>query len=200
MSGSEPQLEEDMSSTSDYFFDDAEFQKLIPEIDASIMETVAIGPTSSAVINCLNAEKNKVKHKRRYVACSICGLTKRSDHLNRHMKTHEVSDASTRRTVTIFQSKTVQTKVKPRSNYRRHVVCCICERVMRSDHLKRHMCKMSHTIPKEVDTDHGAYIEKLSKEIDRKHNNIMSTIPEQYLAIKKNYSLDTYLRLCNEKI
>ena len=99
-----------MSSISDYFSDDAEFQRLIPEIDASMLETVSIAPISSAIIDYLNTEKLKVKHKRRYVVCSICGLTKRSDHLKRHMKTHGVSDTSTTHTSTIFQSKAVETK------------------------------------------------------------------------------------------
>ena len=200
MSENELKLEQVMSEMDDYFSDDKEFQKLIPDIDASMVDTISASPTVSATTDYLEArvEETKVKPIRKYVACSICQQMKRSDHLQKHMKTHEVSDASTRRTSTIFQPKTVETKVRHRSKYRRHVVCCICERAMRSDHLERHMCKMSHAIPKEVDTDHGKlYIEKLSKEIDRKHNNIMSTISGPYLAVKKHYFLDTYQRLRN---
>lgn len=153
MSKSESYLEEDTSILSDYFSDDEEFQKLIPEIDASVKEIVSIAPTTSDIINYPSTEKNKIKRK-----------------------------------------------VSRRSQIRRHVVCWICERVMRSDNLNRHLRKKSHSILKEVDSNHEACIEKLSKEIDRQHNNIMSTIPEPYLAIKKHYSMDTYQRLCRENI
>ena len=118
---------------------------------------------------------------------------KRSDHLKRHMKTHEVSD--TYATVVFVSRKEIN-----KSKYRKHVVCHICERVMRSSHLKRHMRKMSHAVPDELDAVHGSYIEKLSTEVERKHDEIMDTIPEQYLAIKKHYSFDTYQQMIKKKI
>ena len=129
----------------------------------------------------------------RYVVCRICQRVKRSDKLKMHMKTHEVSDANT---TVVFVSR----KERNKSKYRKHVVCPICERVMRSSHLKRHMHKMSHAIPDELDAVHGSYIEKLSAESERKHDEIMDTIPEQYLAIKKHYSFDTYQRMIKKKI
>ncbi len=59
---------------------------------------------------------------------------------------------------------------------------------------------MSHAVPDELDTVYGSYIEKLSTESERKHDEIMDTIPEQYLAAKKRYSHDIYQRMIKKKI
>ena len=190
MSENKPQdIKQDMSDMYDYFSDDKEFQKLIPEIDASMIEITPTAP----IIDCLKTEETKVKRKRKYVECSICLQMKRSDRIKKHMKTHEVSN--TYDTI-VFVSRTQRRK----SKYRKHVVCCICERVMRTDQLKRHMRKISHAVSDELDTIHGSYIEKLSTESERKHDGIMDNIPEQYLATKKHYSLDTYQRMIKKKI
>ncbi len=196
MRANERQSEEDMTDMYDYFSDDKEFQKLIPEIDASVAEITPTAP----IIDCLKTEETKVKPRRKYVNCSICQKVKRSDHLKRRMKTHGVSDCNTIHTSTIVQPKAEKTKVKRLSKYRNHVVCCICERVMRSDYLKKHMRKKSHAMPNESDIVHGKFIEKLSTEVERKHIDIMSTIPEQYLETKKHYSLDTYQRFINQTL
>ena len=57
MSKSESYLEQDTSILSDYFSDDEEFQKLIPEIDATVKEIVSIAPTTSDIINYPSIEK-----------------------------------------------------------------------------------------------------------------------------------------------
>ena len=84
-------------------------------------------------------------------------------------------------------------------------MCPICERVMLKAYLKRHMRKRSHAIREELETVREFYVEKLSveklsAETGRKHNDIMSTILEPYLAIMKHYSSDTYLCLRNTNI
>ena len=167
----------DMSNMYDYFSDDKEFQKLISEIDASVVETISVAPSVSATTDYLEArvEETKVKSRRKFVECSICQQMKRSDHLKKHMKTHEVSNTYTG---IVFVSPTEGNK----SKYRKHVVCPICEQVTRSDHLKRHMRTKSHAKSSQVDIVHGTFIEKLSTVAERKDDEIMCSIKETVLG------------------
>ena len=75
MSENKPQdIKQDMSDMYDYFSDDKEFQKLIPEIDASMIEITPTAP----IIDCLKTEETKVKRKRKYVECTPVSTSRES--------------------------------------------------------------------------------------------------------------------------